>query len=107
MGRPTGFAPAFRRVGGARLQDRDDAAEGPVFLALDAERLHIPKLAPVVPPQGDAGAIAAAAKMLVEAQNPVIICDRMARTPAGITNLVELAETLQCGVIDNVGRMNF
>ena len=55
---------------------------GPVFLALDAElqenpipdgeSLHIPKLAPVVPPQGDAGAIAAAAKMLVEAQNPVI-----------------------------------
>src|SRR5271169_2893069 len=90
---------------------------GPVFLALDAElqenpipdpeSLHIPKLAPVVPPQGDAGAIAAAAKMLVEAQNPVIVCDRMARTPAGMANLVELAETLQCGVIDNVGRMNF
>jgi len=90
---------------------------GPVFLALDAElqenpipdgeSLHIPKLAPVVPPQGDAGAIAAAAKMLVEAQNPVIICDRLARTPAGMANLVELAETLQCGVIDNVGRMNF
>ena len=90
---------------------------GPVFLALDAElqenpipdreSLHIPKLAPVVPPQGDAGAIGAAAKMLVEAQNPVIICDRLARTPAGMANLVELAETLQCGVIDNVGRMNF
>jgi acetolactate synthase-1/2/3 large subunit len=90
---------------------------GPVFLALDAElqenpipdgeSLHIPKLASVVPPQGDAGAIAAAAKMLVEAQNPVIICDRMARKPAGMANLVELAETLQCGVIDNVGRMNF
>src|SRR5215467_1878016 len=90
---------------------------GPVFLALDAElqenpiadgqSLHIPKLAPVMPPQGDAGAIAAAAKMLVEAQNPVIICDRLARTPVGMANLVELAETLQCGVIDNVGRMNF
>jgi acetolactate synthase-1/2/3 large subunit len=90
---------------------------GPVFLALDAElqenpipggaNLHIPKLAPVVPPQGDAGAIAAAAKFLVEAQNPIIICDRLARTPAGMANLVALAETLQCGVIDNVGRMNF
>jgi acetolactate synthase-1/2/3 large subunit len=31
----------------------------------------------------------------------------MARTPAGMANLVELAETLQCGVIDNVGRVNF
>jgi acetolactate synthase-1/2/3 large subunit len=90
---------------------------GPVFLALDAELqenpirdpegLRIPKLAPVIPPQGDSGAIAEAARMLVEAQNPVIICDRLARTPAGIANLVEIAETLQCGVIDNVGRMNF
>jgi acetolactate synthase I/II/III large subunit len=90
---------------------------GPVFLALDAElqenpipdgeSLHIPKLGPVVPPQGDAAAIAEAANMLVEAHNPIIICDRMARTPAGVKNLVELAETLQCAVIDNVGRMNF
>jgi acetolactate synthase-1/2/3 large subunit len=90
---------------------------GPVFLALDAElqenpipnraSLRIPKLAPVVPPEGDSGAIAEAAKMLVEAQNPVIVCDRVARTPAGMANLVDLAETLQCGVIDNAGRMNF
>ncbi len=90
---------------------------GPVFIALDAElqenpirdrdALHIPKLGPVVPPVGDSGAIAEAAKMLVGAQNPVIVCDRVARTPAGMANLVELAETLQCGVIDNAGRMNF
>jgi acetolactate synthase I/II/III large subunit len=90
---------------------------GPVFLALDAELqenpipnakgLRIPKFEPVTPPQGDSGAIAAAAKLLVEAQNPLIICDRLARTPAGMANLVALAETLQCGVIDNVGRMNF
>ena len=90
---------------------------GPVFLALDAElqenpipdgeSLHIPKLGPVVPPQGESGALAEAAKMLVEAQTPLIICDRMARTPAGMANLVDLAETLQCGVIDNAGRMNF
>ena len=45
--------------------------------------------------------------VLVEAQNPLIICDRKARTPAAIANLVEFAETLQCGVIDNVGGMNF
>ena len=69
--------------------------------------LRIPKFAPVIPPQGDSGAIAEAAKMLVEAQNPVIVCDRVARTPAGMANLVELAETLQCAVIDNAGRMNF
>ena len=90
---------------------------GPVFLALDAELqenpipnakiLRIPKFEPVTPPQADSGAISVAAKMLVEAQNPIIICDRLARTPAGMASLVELAETLQCGVIDNAGRMNF
>jgi len=90
---------------------------GPVFIALDAElqenpirdaeSLRIPKFAPVVAPQGDPGAIAEAAKLLFEAQNPLIVCDRMARTPAGMANLVALAETLQCGVIDNAGRMNF
>src|SRR6202012_5595496 len=36
-----------------------------------------------------------------------ILCDRVARTPAGMTRLVELAETLQCAVVDNYGRMNF
>ncbi len=90
---------------------------GPVFLALDQElqenpirdrdSLRMPKFEPVVPPVGDPGALVEAAKLLVEAQNPLIICDRVARTPAGMANLVELAETLQCGVIDNAGRMNF
>src|SRR6266567_4664679 len=90
---------------------------GPVLLSLDAElqenpiqeaeTLRIPKLAKVAPPQGDSGAIAEAAKLLAGAENPVIICDRLARTPAGLAGLVELAETLQCAVIDNAGRMNF
>ena len=47
----------------------------------DPEGLRIPKLARVVPPQGDTGALAETAKMLVAAENPVIICDRLARTP--------------------------
>jgi acetolactate synthase-1/2/3 large subunit len=90
---------------------------GPVMLSLDAElqenpiseseSLRIPKLAKVIPPQGDTGALAEAAKLLVAAENPVIIVDRYARTPAGMARLVALAETLQCAVIDNLGRMNF
>jgi acetolactate synthase-1/2/3 large subunit len=90
---------------------------GPVMLSLDAElqenpiaeaeSLRIPRLANVIPPQGDTGALAEVAKLLVEADNPVIICDRLARTPAGMARLVELAETLQCAVVDNAGRMNF
>jgi acetolactate synthase I/II/III large subunit len=90
---------------------------GPVMLSLDAElqenpiaeaeNLRIPKLAKVIPPQADNGALAETAKLLVAAENPVIVCDRVARTPAGLARLVELAETLQCAVVDNAGRMNF
>jgi acetolactate synthase-1/2/3 large subunit len=90
---------------------------GPVMLSLDAElqenpipeaeTLRIPKLSRVVPPQADSGALAEAAKMLVNAQAPLIVVDRLARTPAGMERLVELAETLQCAVIDRIGRMNF
>jgi len=89
----------------------------PVLLSLDAElqenpipdgeTLRIPRLAKVVPPQADSGALAETAKMLVAAENPVITCDRYARTPAGMARLVALAETLQCPVVDMQGRMNF
>jgi acetolactate synthase-1/2/3 large subunit len=89
---------------------------GPVMMALDAElqenpiadpeTLRMPKLARVVPPQGDSAALNEAAKMLVAAENPVIICDRVARTHAGMGRLVALAEALQCPVIDVYGRMN-
>jgi len=68
---------------------------------------RIPKLALAAPPQGDSGAVAEAARVLVAAQNPVIIADRAARTSAGMKLLVELAETLQAPVIDQNGRMNF
>jgi acetolactate synthase-1/2/3 large subunit len=61
----------------------------------------------VVPPQADSGAIAELAKMLVAAESPVLVCDRLVRTPAGLVRLVELAETLQCGVVDVGGPMNF
>jgi len=90
---------------------------GPVMLSLDAElqenpvhdaeTLHIPKLSKVVPPQADAGAIAEVARLLVNAEAPLIVVDRMARTPAGMERLVELAEALQCAVMDRFGRTNF
>ncbi len=72
-----------------------------------ASKLRVPRLTTATPPQGDAGAVAAAAQLLVNAQNPVIVADRLARTPAGIAKLVELAEALQAPVIDQHGRMNF
>ncbi len=89
----------------------------PVLLVADAElqeapvredaSLHIPKLTLASPPQGDSGAVAEAARLLVAAENPVIIVDRTARTPAGVTHLIELAETLQAPIVDQFARMNF
>jgi acetolactate synthase I/II/III large subunit len=70
-------------------------------------RLSIPKLTLAAPPQGESGAVAETARMLVAAENPVIIADRAARTPAGMTLLMGLAEALQAPVIDQGGRMNF
>ena len=72
-----------------------------------SSRLRVPRLTRASPPQGDSGAVAEAAKLLVAAQNPVIVADRAARTPAGIARLIELAETLQAPVVNQGGRMNF
>lgn len=51
-------------------------------------------------------AAAGAARLLVEADNPVIIADRLARTPDGMRLLVELAEMLNAPVIDLGSREN-
>ncbi|MBW8857956.1 MAG: hypothetical protein JF604_27420, partial [Bradyrhizobium sp.] len=90
---------------------------GPVLLSVDGEMqenpipnrsaLTIPPVARVAPPQGDSAAVAETAALLVRAENPVIIADRLARTQKGMDMLVELAETLQCPVIDAGGRSNF
>jgi thiamine pyrophosphate-dependent acetolactate synthase large subunit-like protein len=73
----------------------------------EGARIRIPKLTLAAPPQGDSGAVAEAARLLVAAENPVLVADRAARTPAGMRLLVELAETLQTPVINQAGRMNF
>jgi acetolactate synthase I/II/III large subunit len=68
--------------------------------------LRIPKLTMTTPPAGDQAAVAAAARMLVQAERPMIVAQRAARTPEGIKLLVELAETLQSPV-NSQERMNF
>jgi acetolactate synthase-1/2/3 large subunit len=73
----------------------------------DKTKLRVQRVTRTSPPQGDSGAVAEAARLLVAAQNPVIIADRAARTAAGMKSLVELAELLQAPVIDQGGRMNF
>src|SRR5688500_9549238 len=89
----------------------------PVVMVLDgglqehpvprAERLPIPKLTMPTPPAGERGAVEEAARMLVAAEAPVLVADRLARTPDGMRLLVELADALQAGVIDQGSRMNF
>ena len=89
----------------------------PVVLVADAElqempvpegmSSRIPKLVVPAPPQGDSAAVAEAARLLVAAENPVIVAGRLARTPAGMQHLLELAEALQAAVVDQRGRMNF
>jgi acetolactate synthase-1/2/3 large subunit len=89
----------------------------PVLLVADGElqegaipddaKYHIPKLTRAMPPQGDAGSVAEAARMLVAAENPVILLERTARTADGLKYTVELAETLQAPVVDLAARMNF
>jgi thiamine pyrophosphate-dependent acetolactate synthase large subunit-like protein len=71
------------------------------------KNLRIPKLVMSAPPQGDSGVVAEAAKLLVAAENPVIVAGRVARTPKGIEHLVELADVLQARVQDQRMRMNF
>ena len=90
---------------------------GPVALTLDAglqeepirdrERLVVPALSKIAPPQADAAALREAAALLVAAEKPVIVADRVARSAAGMNGLIELAELLQAPVIDQGGRMNF
>src|SRR5215470_14012395 len=91
---------------------------GPVAISLDAglqqepirnngEKLYIPRYVPTSPPQGDTGAVKEAARLLANAQNPVIVADRAARSENGMRLLVELAELLQAQVINQGGRMNF
>jgi acetolactate synthase I/II/III large subunit len=67
----------------------------------------VPKLTITSPPVGDSAAVSEAARLLVAAENPVLVTDRLARTPQGLAAMIELAETLQAPVIDRNGRMNF
>jgi acetolactate synthase-1/2/3 large subunit len=88
---------------------------GPTAVVVDEHRhvsnvpatLRVPAFTMPAAPQGSIEAVREAAKLLVAAQNPVIITGAHARTPAGVALLVELAEALQAGVIDRKRRMNF
>lgn len=72
----------------------------------DRSTLVIPKYTPSVPPAGEAGAVKETARLLVQAERPVIIVDRMARSENGMKLMIELAELLTCPVLDLNSRQN-
>jgi acetolactate synthase I/II/III large subunit len=91
---------------------------GPVMMSLDGglqtepvrdmgQPLYIPKFFAAAPPQGDMGAVREAARLLANAEHPVIVVDRAARSQEGVDLLVQLAELLQAPVVDQGNRMNF
>ncbi len=81
----------------------NDLQEHPVE---DRARLTIPRRAPVSAPAGEPAAVERAAALLVAAEHPVIVVDRVVRTPEGVGLLVTLAELLNAPVADKGGRFN-
>jgi acetolactate synthase I/II/III large subunit len=86
----------------------------PVVLVVDATLQEtpvkgsapkIPKLTLDAYPQGDSGSVSETARLLVQAQNPVIIAGRVARSEEGAARLAEFAEALQAPVIDEGGNL--
>ncbi len=73
----------------------------------EREKLKIPKITPISPPAGDLASVREVARLLVAANSPVIMAGHLARTPAGMKLLVELAELLNAPVIDQGDRQNF
>jgi len=87
----------------------------PVLLVLDEDLQEhgfdafpkIPKIAMPSPPAGDPNAVREVARLLVNADNPVIVADRACRSQAGVNALVQLCELLNATLVDQGGRMNF
>lgn len=90
---------------------------GPTLLSVDTELQEqplpegkapaVPRISALAMPHGDTNALDEASKLLAGAENPVILVDRLARNQRGMDLMIELAESLQCAVIDRGGRTNF
>jgi acetolactate synthase I/II/III large subunit len=108
------FAQSFVRA----YQIATTPPYGPVAISLDGglaqepvrdfgQKLYIPKYIPTAAPQGESGAVREAARLLVNAEHPVIVADRAVSTQNGINLLVELAELVQAPVVRQGARLNF
>jgi len=90
----------------------------PVVISLDdglatepikdyGQALYIPKFVPAAPPAGEQGAVREAARLLANAEHPVIVADRAVNTQKGMNLLVQLAELLQAPLVRQRARLNF
>jgi thiamine pyrophosphate-dependent acetolactate synthase large subunit-like protein len=88
----------------------------PVAISLDAAladvpansdpHLYIPRYVPSMPPQAELAALKETARLLVNAERPVIVAERLVRTEKGFADIVVLAELLQAPVVNRRGRLN-
>ena len=101
-----GYALACAQPPGPILITADGKLQESELSKKEESRLKIPKLTMGTQTVGDPAALKEAAKMLVAAENPVILVDRYARSQQGVDNLVKLAELLQAPVVDRQSRMN-
>jgi acetolactate synthase I/II/III large subunit len=92
------------------------APKGPVLLTLDdwlqessfsdiRSQLTIPVYRPPIQPVADPHALAEAARMLVAAQNPVIVVDRAVSSQAGMDHIAALAELIGTPVLNRASRI--
>ncbi|HWO43375.1 MAG TPA: thiamine pyrophosphate-dependent enzyme [Candidatus Eisenbacteria bacterium] len=90
----------------------------PVYINYDAdiqedaltapfELPDVGRYAPPAPAQAHPEALRAAARLLVDAEMPLIIADTLGRNPKSVPALIELAELLSIPVIDKGARFNF
>ncbi len=101
---------------GYRIAMSDPA--GPIYLCFDVtdqeaeleREIPLPdpnRFRPPAPLQAEADAIKEAARLLSEAQNPVILADYLGRNGDAVLSLVELANLLSIPVVDLGARLNF
>ncbi len=92
--------------------------KGPVYFCFDVDlqeallekEIPVPnpdRYRPPAPLQAERDVIKEAARLLAEAQQPVVLADYMGRSNASVLSLVELAELLSLPVIDRGARLNF
>ena len=91
---------------------------GPVYLCFDVtdqesaieKEIPLPdpsRFRPPAPLQAELDAIKEAARLLSEAQNPVIVADYLGRNSDAVLSLTQLADLLAIPVIDLGARLNF